>query len=136
VVEWPRPSKCYPLKRGTNVGVTRCEPLRRASQLCTQAHTDFILLGDRGAVYRAALVEWGAVLTEAAYEVWTFTDALGAEAATALTVAGAGAAIRSARSAGAVGIAEEPATALSVVLTPLPGPLTARRVGSSLADAE
>ena len=73
-----------------------------------------------------------AVLTCALYVVLVTDAELVAVAATALTVVVAGAAIRCAR-AGAAGAGF--ATALLVLLTLLPGALTARRVGSSLTDA-
>jgi hypothetical protein len=65
------------------------------------------------------------------------TKAVGAVAATAVSGGAAGATIRYTRrrrsSAGAA--LAGAATALLVLPTPLPGPLTARRVGSSLTDA-
>ena len=73
-----------------------------------------------------------AVLTCALYDVLVTDAELVAVAATALTVVVAGAAIRFARARAALAVA---ATALLVVLTLLPGALTARRVGSGLTDA-
>jgi hypothetical protein len=73
-----------------------------------------------------------AVLTCAVHGVLV-TDAVGAVAATALTVVVAGAAKPFARARAINAVA---ATALSVLLTLLPVALTARRGGSSLTDTK
>jgi hypothetical protein len=73
------------------------------------------------------------VLTYARYDVLVTDAELVAEAATALTVVVAGAVIRFARAGAALAVA---ATAHLVLRTHLPSALTARRVGSSLTDAQ